>query len=81
MGHSHRRPGFAFTALPVEVPPRCAAAARILDDPGPKRHPANEQLDAGFGDLILHPGRYLFEVMTEHQAVNLPASVSIYRRR
>lgn len=67
----HRRPGFAFTALPVEVPPAARqrpAFSTIQGQSGALRTsnsmPASEISSSTLGGTF-------FEVMTEHQAVNL----------
>ncbi|CAM2194111.1 protein of unknown function [Paraburkholderia kururiensis] len=60
--------------LSVEILPCFSKEVCILDDPGPQRDHANEQFHAGVGQLVLDPGGYLVEIMTEHQAVTLELS-------
>lgn len=65
--NSSRRVAFPTVTLePVKLLPRFSEAVRILDNPGPQRDHADEQLHACIREFVFDSGRHLFEVMPQH---------------
>ncbi|CAD9223149.1 hypothetical protein BCEN4_320050 [Burkholderia cenocepacia] len=60
--------------LSVEILPRFPETVRILDNPGPQRDHANEQLHARVGQLVFDSRGHLLEIVAEHQAITLELS-------